>query len=361
MPIPPSIAYFITPHGFGHASRAAAVMEAILERRPEVHFELFSTCPKAFFKNSIGESFGYHAVQTDIGMVQISPLEEDLTATCDQLDRLLPYDPKWIQHLATQLNRLNCRMVICDIAPLGIEVARLAGIPSVLIENFTWDWIYEHYLVKQQRFRPHITYLSHLFGRVDHHIQTMPFCHRNNRAELIPPMSRKARSSRPQIRMRLGIPEGEPMVLVTMGGVPDRFEFLSKLPMDLSCHLIVPGADTISTDHKKVILLPTHSPFFHPDLMAAADALVGKAGYSTVSEAYQSGIPFGYIRRPHSPESAALEAFIKKRISSIAIPPASYATGGWVAYLPELLSLPRGPKRAENGADAAATYITTLL
>jgi hypothetical protein len=151
------------------------------------------------------------------------------------------------------------------------------------------------------------------------------------------------------------------MALVTMGGVPDQFEFLSKLPMDLSCHLIVPGADAMSTDHEKVITLPTHSSFYHPDLMAAADAMIGKAGYSTVCEAYQSGTPFGYIRRPHSPESAALESFIKEHISSIAIDQTSYATGGWVEYLPELLSLPRGPKRAENGADAAASYITTLL
>jgi hypothetical protein len=361
MPITPSIAYFITAHGFGHASRAAAVMEAISERLAEVRFELFTTTAKAFFKNAIGESFGYHAVQSDIGMVQISPLEEDLTATCDQLDRLLPYDPEWIEHLATQLNRLNCRMVICDIAALGIEVARLAGIPSVLIENFTWDWIYEGYSTKQHRLRPHITYLTNLFRRVDHHIQTVPLCHRTDSAILIPPISRKARSSRCQIRKRLGVPEGEPMVLVTMGGVPDQFEFLSKLPMDLSCYLIVPGADVRSADHEKVILLPTHSCFFHPDLMAAADALVGKAGYSTICEAYQCGTPFGYIRRSHSPESAALESFIKEHISSIAIDQASYATGGWIDYLPEFLSLPRDPKRAENGADAAATYITTLL
>lgn len=361
MTLTKSIAYFITPHGFGHASRAAAVMEAILKRCQHVRFELFTTCPKIFFDNAVGDHYGYHPIKGDIGMVQLSPLEEDLTATCDQLDSLLPYNPQWVRQLAEQLKQLECRMVICDIAPLGLEVARQAGIPSVLIENFTWDWIYGKYLDDQHRFKPHISYLSRLYHRVDHHLQTPPLCRRVNRTPYIPPISRKPRSSRKLIRRRLEIPEDERMVLVTMGGVPDRFEFLSTLPAELGCRLVIPGSDAMPISHDNVKLLPTHSDVYHPDLMAAADALVGKAGYSTIAEAYQCGIPFGFIGRPHSPESGALEVFIKERMPHLAIPHASYANGEWISCLPELLNLPRGPRRTENGADTAAAYITNLL
>lgn len=356
-----NIAYFITPHGFGHASRAAAVMAAVLRRCPEIHFELFTTCPEQIFKDSLGQHFGYHPVQTDIGMVQVSPLEEDLTATCDALDRLLPYNTQWVDDLATQLNRLSCRMVICDIAPLGIVVAQTAGIPSILIENFTWDWIYESYLMQAPRLKPHIAYLADLVRYADHHIQTPPLCNPLDRAVFMEPMSRNPRADRAQVRERLGVSQEEKIVLVSMGGVPDRFEFLSKLPRDLDWHLVIPGADAMPHPNKNVITLPKHSSFFHPDLMAAADGLVGKAGYSTVAEAYHAGIPFGYIRRTISPESAVLEAFIKEQLPSIAIPTASYATGGWVDYLPDLLRLPRGPRRTDNGADAAALYICNLL
>lgn len=356
-----NIAYFITPHGFGHASRAAAVMEAVLRRCPEIRFELFTTSPRQIFEDTVGDCFGYHPVQTDIGMVQVSPLVEDLIATCDQLDRLLPYDNQWVDDLAAQLNHLNCRLVICDIAPLGIRVAQTAGLPSVLIENFTWDWIYDNYILQGPRLKPHIAYLADLVQRVDHHIQTPPLCNPVNETVFMEPMSRKARSSRSQVRQQLGIPIEDKMAIVTMGGVPDRFEFLSKLPTDLDWHLVIPSADTLKTSHKNLILLPTHSSFFHPDLIAAADVLIGKAGYSTVAEAYQSGIPFGYIIRPDWPESAALEIFIKKHMPSIAIPTESYANGEWIGYLPKLLSLPRGPQRTENGADEAAHYILNLL
>jgi hypothetical protein len=356
-----NIAYFITPHGFGHASRAAAVMEAVSRCCPEIRFELFTTCPIQIFMDTIGDNFGYHSVQTDIGIVQLSPLEEDLTATCDQLDHLLPYDNKWIDQLAAQLNRLNCRMVICDIAPLGICVAQAAGLPSVLIENFTWDWIYESYSASWPRLKPHIAYLANLAQTVDHHIQTVPLCKPSNRAVRMGPISRIPRSGKAHVRKQLGVSQKANLVLVSMGGVPDRFDFLAKLPADFDWHLVIPGADAMPRPHKKVIALPKHSRFFHPDLMAAADVLIGKAGYSTVAEAYHTGIPFGYIRRPESPESSALEAFIKASMPAITIPTEFYNTGEWVGYLPDLLDLPRGPRKSDNGADEAARSILNLL
>src|SRR2546430_2106058 len=36
-------------------------------------------------------------------------------------------------------------LVIADVPPLGISAAHAAGIPSVIVSNFTWDWIYAYY------------------------------------------------------------------------------------------------------------------------------------------------------------------------------------------------------------------------
>lgn len=356
----PTIAYFITSHGYGHATRAAAVMEAILRQNANVHFELFTTCPPQLFEASIGDDFGYHAVQPDIGLVQLSPLKEDLQTTCDQLDEMLPYSKILIHGLAKQLKCLKCCMVICDIAPLGIEVANKAGVPSILIENFTWDWIYRGYLKKERRLAPHIAYLEGLFHRADHHIQTQPICKATKGAVAMKPMYRNARSERRQVRRQLGIPQEGPMVLVSMGGVPDRYPFLSKIPSDLNVYLVIPGANGLQSPHERVLLLPKHSNFFHPDLMVAADALIGKAGYSTVAEAYQTGIPFGYIGRRRSPESPVLEAFIRRHLPCMAIPMGTYDNGQWIEHVPRLLAIPRSRPRSRNGADDAAGYILKL-
>jgi hypothetical protein len=357
----PTIAYFITPHGFGHASRSAAVMGAIADLIPGVRFELFTTCPQQIFTASLETEFGYHPTHSDIGLVQTSPLSEDPAATCRQLDSMLPFDGPLVDDLAATIRKLECRLVICDIAPLGIVAARTAGLPSVLVENFTWDWIYSGYLRDAPGLQPHIEYLSSIFGQADHHIQTRPLCRPLAGCLQVAPISRRVRSPRDQVRAHLGMNGKDKMVLVSMGGVPDRFDFLSRLPDRTEPFLVIPGADGRSSPHPKVILLPKHSDFYHPDLMAAADALVAKAGYSTVAEAYQCGVPFGYVRRPQSPESDVLEDFITEHLPAKAITPRGYTDGSWVGDLPRLISMPRGLAQRENGAAQAARMIRGII
>jgi len=41
----PTLAYFITPHGFGHAARACAVMAAAQQRIPNLLSEIFTRSP----------------------------------------------------------------------------------------------------------------------------------------------------------------------------------------------------------------------------------------------------------------------------------------------------------------------------
>ena len=137
------IAYFITPHGFGHAARSAAIMEAVSKIVPSISFHIFSTVPRWFFDDSLPCRFEYHEFLTDIGLIQKTPFSHDLKETIDALDQFIPFDSALISNTAGLLKQLACRMVICDISPLGIAIAVKAGLPSVLIENFTWDWIYE--------------------------------------------------------------------------------------------------------------------------------------------------------------------------------------------------------------------------
>jgi hypothetical protein len=274
---------------------------------------------------------------------------------------MLPFHGSLVDGLAGTIRRMNCRLVICDIAPLGIVTARRAGIPSILIENFTWDWIYNGYLKAAPGLQPHAEYLARIFRRADHHFQTRPLCRPIPGAVQIGPVSRRVKTSRAQVRERLGIEAEDKMVLVSMGGVPDRFDFLSRLPGQIEPFLVVPGADGRSSPHPKVLLLPTHSDFYHPDLMAAADALVAKAGYSTIAEAYQCGLPFGYIRRPRSPESQALETFILRHLPAKAIATGGYADGTWISALPDLLGMPGIVAQRENGAVQAARLIRGIL
>ncbi len=352
-----SIAYFVTPHGYGHATRTAAVMGSLQALETDIRFELFSTVPAWLFKDLPPLNLGYHSLVTDIGMVQKSPWAEDPQATCRLLDNWLPFEPARLDHVADQLTALNCKLVVSDISPMGIVAAQRAGLPALVVENFTWDWIYRSYQSAAPGLQRHADHLAAIYAKADDHIQAQPLCRSVAGARQVSPISRKPRTSRNQIRQHLNLPQAAKMVLVSTGGVPDTYDFLDHLPTKLDYHLVIPGAGGTQARHPQVITLPAHSELYHPDLVCAADVLIGKLGYSTISEAYHAGTPFGYITRPFFPESAKLEAFVQRHMPVKAIDSQTYANGSWLKALPDLLSISRTPHDTENGADMVAAYI----
>jgi UDP:flavonoid glycosyltransferase YjiC (YdhE family) len=352
-----SIAYFISPHGFGHAARAAAVMSALRAQDSMLHFEIFTRVPRWFFQESVGEGFTYHALLTDIGLAQETALSENIPQTLKRLREFLPFDEALISNLAQRVARLKCKLALCDIAPLGIAVARAAAIPSVLIENFTWDWIYAGYARYDARFRKHIAYLRGVFKSADYHIQTEPVCQYRASDLVTRPASREPRTSAKQIRARLGIPPRARVVLITMGGIPHQHVFLDRLAQIQSVHFIIPGNGCRADKRGNLILLPHRSEFYHPDLVNASNAIIGKAGYSTVAEAYHAGVPFGYISRARFREAATMAKFIHAEMGGFEISIADFESGRWVTQLDDLLALPRVTRCESNGADQTAQFI----
>jgi uncharacterized protein (TIGR00661 family) len=355
------MAYFISPHGFGHAARAAAVMAALREFDPTIWFEIFTQVPPWFFASSLGDAFNHHALLTDIGLVQKNSLAEDLPETLRRLKDFLPFDSTQIKNLAKWVNRLGCQLIICDIAPMGLAVAKEAGLTGVLVENFTWDWIYQGYEPYDERISQYIAYLQKLFQTADYHIQTEPVCDHRVVDLTTTPVSRKVRAPATRIRRKLGIPDQAKLVLITMGGNSWHYTFLKQLESEQTCYFIVPGTSKQIEFRGNLVLLPHHSEFFHPDLVNACDTVIGKIGYSTVAEAYHAGVPFGYIARSKFRESQALVAFIEKQMDGIQITETQFQNGEWLSLLPDLLARPRIRRRDSNGAEQVAGFIEKIL
>lgn len=356
-----SVACFVSPHGFGHAARACALLSAIHGHAPDLRFEIFTRVPAWFFETSLPFPFGYHDLLTDVGMAQRSALREDLAETVRRLDRFYPISEARIERVSRTLDDRRCSVVLCDIAPMGVAAARRSGIPSVLVENFTWDWIYEGYGGAEPGLQRHVPHLRELFGSAGHHIRTDPVCGSWPADLTVPPMARRPRLPAAEVREALGIPPGKRFVLVTMGGVAGEYPFLQSLKTYRDLVFVIPGAVPETVREENLILLPRHSPFFHPDLIAACDAVVGKVGYSTLAEAYRSGTPFGYLARPRFPESGPLVRFVKERMAAVPFGVESPSPAVWEEGLPRLLSLDRRPPGEPNGAEAAARYIIEIL
>jgi hypothetical protein len=356
---PLRLACFVTPHGFGHAARACAVLAALGRRRP-IEVELFTAVPEWFFRDSLELPFRYHFLRTDVGLVQPDAMREDLPATVAALRELVPFRLPLLDELAGELRARACTAVLCDIAPLGIAAASRAGLPSALLENFTWDWIYAAYTEEEPRLAPFAAELARWFSAADLHLQATPACRPAPGAVAVAPIARRAHRPAAEVRADLGLAPGERAVLLTMGGIAwDFADLATRLPAGVVW--IVPGG---SPDGERrlpgAVLMPFRSRFHHPDLVAASDAVVGKLGYSTFAEAWSAGVPYGFIPRERFPESAVLGELAASRGAGCAVPAAALSGRVW-EWLDELLAIPRRPPVDPRGDDEAAGILDSWL
>jgi UDP-N-acetylglucosamine:LPS N-acetylglucosamine transferase len=109
------------------------------------------------------------------------------------------------------------------------------------------------------------------------------------------------------------------------------------------------------------MILERDAGIFHPDLVNAGDAIIGKVGYSTLAETYQAGIPFGYIPRPAFRESPVLVDYIETKMRGLSFSESDLDNGQWLAKLPELLALPRLQRDQSGGAAQIARFVYKLM
>ena len=239
-----------------------AVMVALQEIDPAIQFDIFTQVPRWFFQDSLVRDVHYYHVCTDIGVVQTTSLHEDLPATVRRLDSFFPCDRALVTTLAALLRSAACALVLCDIAPLGLVAARAAGVPSVLIENFTWDWIYQGYVQEETRLARHIAYLQDIFATADYHVHMEPVCCPCPADLTALPVSRQPQRSTTADARPVGHSSQAPAVLLTMGGIPESYTFLSQLQQHRDTCFVVLGAGDCLEQHDNVLFATIARPCF---------------------------------------------------------------------------------------------------
>ena len=360
-----NIAYFISSHGFGHASRASAIMEAIHGRDPEVRFEIFSGTPEWLFRDSYLTDYQYHGGAVDVGLVQRSPMEHDLPKTIEAVTYYIDSIPEKAGKLAAELLSLDVRAVVCDISPLGIIAGKKAGLPVILFENFTWDWIYEIYEPECPQFCGINQHYREIFAMADIRLQSDPLCDPVDQPAAnvyyIPPVSRRPHHSAAELRRMLDIPADHRIGLISMGGIPEDLEFAVNCPIPDNVTLMLPGTFTETKKIGNKILLPHHSGVYHPDMVHAADFVIGKAGYSTIGEVCASGAAYGFISRDNFRESDVTSAFLRNRPNTLEIQKDRFENFTLNEEIGKLLGMGKIAPQAVNGSEIAAEIILRML
>ncbi|KAI0326951.1 hypothetical protein GY45DRAFT_1309622 [Cubamyces sp. BRFM 1775] len=136
--------YYCSGHGYGHATRVSAFASHLLrlEPRPTVH--IVSSAPKHVFSDSVALGALYRNANIDPVIVQPLAYRVDRRKSVEVLEKFLSEKDLKVVEESQWLRSVKADCVLSDAAFLGCLAANEAGIPSVLITNFSFDSVYSY-------------------------------------------------------------------------------------------------------------------------------------------------------------------------------------------------------------------------
>jgi hypothetical protein len=362
------VAFVITAHGYGHASRQMEVIRTLLQRLPGARAVVLSAAPEAIFRDYLGadpplfERVTLVPFRADVGLVQRDGLTLDRDATLHALDAAWGDPDRAEAALAAILAQHRPAALVGDIPPVAFSAAARLGIPSVAVGNFDWAWIYAFYAERDPAFRPWERLCARWQAQASVAVYLEPGPPLTGFPRVVEGglLARRLLVDPRGLRERLGIPAGHRAVLVSFGGfgLEDAGRRIPPVP-GVTWILADPMEDLGRPDTRHARGVP------YLALLAACDAVFTKPGYGIVSEAARQRTRLLYTDRGDFPEYPWLVRWMHAQVPAAYVASAELGTErGPEALRGALEGLfaqeERWPEQAE-GAARVAEVVEGLL
>ncbi|KAJ6354944.1 hypothetical protein OIU77_005529 [Salix suchowensis] len=312
-------AYYVTGHGFGHATRVVEVARHLILEGHIVHVV---TAAPDFVYTSVIQSprLFLRKELLDCGAVQCDALTVDRIASLEKYsetaviprETILATEVKWLRSIKADL-------VVSDVVPVACRAAADAGIRSVCCTNFSWDFIYAEYVVDAgSQHRSIVLQIAEDYSHCEFLIRLPGYCPMPAFRDVVdvPLVVRGLHKSRAEVRKELGVEEDAKLVIFQFwrtacwvevtGGVSTSW--LEVCVRKLCSGYVCGGSD--KEDYPpNFIKLPKDA--YTPDVIAASDCMLGKIGYGTFSEAMAYKLPFVFVRRDYFNEEPFLRNMLE--------------------------------------------------
>lgn len=365
-----SIAFYISGHGFGHASRQIEIINALGPHlSADTRIIIRTSAPRWLFDRTLTVPVTLLAGECDTGIVQIDSLRIDEAETVHRAREFYAAAQQRTLNETELLRTHEAKLVVADAPPLACAAADALGIPSVIISNFTWDWIYDRYARRFEAEAPDVVpviaraYSTATGGwRLPMHggfatvrpVTDLPF------------VARHARHAQDEVRDVLDLPAERPLALCSFGGYGlTAFDLAS---VDCLEHWTVVATGRVPPRHRSHGLVFVdesrmyESGLRYEDLVAAVDVVVTKPGYGIISECVANGTAMLYTSRGQFPEYDIMVAEMPRVLRCAYLDQASLLAGRWRAALDALLaSLPPPEYPPTDGAEVAADRLSRLV
>ena len=339
------ICFYISGHGFGHASRSIELIRVLLERDSGLRIFVRTSAPQWLFAVA-GVRINYKALDADIGMVQRDSITMDVSETARRAAAFYGSFERRADEEAALLKSEDIDLVLGDIPPLAHAAAARAGVRSIAIGNFTWDWIYEYYETFERDAPGVIQTIREAYALADRALRLPLHGGFATFASVvdIPLVARRSARAREETRRMLNVPGDRPFVLASFGGYG----------LDVAYDEIA-RREHLSVLAPAVALPP---PLAYQDLVAAADVVLTKPGYGIISECVANGTPMLYTSRGAFAEYDVFVAGMPRILRCRFMPQDDVRAGRWRAHVDALLAQTDPPERARiDGANVATDLI----
>nr|KJB66017.1 hypothetical protein B456_010G124600 [Gossypium raimondii]KJB66019.1 hypothetical protein B456_010G124600 [Gossypium raimondii] len=347
-------AYYVTGHGFGHATRVVEVVRNLIAAGHDVH--VVTGAPDFVYTSEIqSPRLFLRKLVLDCGAVQADALTVDRLASLQKYsetavrprDSILATEVEWLYSIKADL-------VVSDVVPVACRAAAEAGIRSVCVTNFSWDFIYAEYVMAAgYHHRSIVWQIAEDYSHCEFLIRLPGYCPMPAFRDVIdvPLVVRRLHKSRKEVRKELRIGEDVKLVILNFGGQPAGWKLKEDyLPSGWLC--LVCGASDTQELPPNFLKLPKDA--YTPDLIAASDCMLGKIGYGTVSEALAYKLPFVFVRRDYFNEEPFLRNMLEFYQSGVEMIRRDLLTGHWKPYLERAISLKPCYEGGINGGEVAA-------
>jgi UDP:flavonoid glycosyltransferase YjiC (YdhE family) len=366
------IVFYISGHGFGHATRDLEVIRCIQEQRPDVRVVIRSSVPQWFVERSAIGTIAFQSCETDTGVAQIDSLQLDESETVRRAAAFYNDFPARVESEAHVLETLGASVVVGDVPPLAFAAAARAGVPSIAFANFTWDWIYEAYPKFDASTPDVMATIRKAYARASLALR-LPFAggFEPMRAVTrdVPLVARHSHRGRDETRNILGLADHRPIVLASFGGHGASMPFAdiaqkNNVTIILTDYEAAEGQSGATLDGRlrrftREVL--DRQDVRYEDLVAAADVVVSKPGYGIVSECIANRAALLYTSRGHFAEQNVIVTEMKRVLRCRFITQEDLRAGRWDAAIESLLGQPLPPEQmASAGAAGVASTILEM-
>lgn len=353
-----NIVYYITAHGYGHGVRSCDMLRALRKKAPDARLIVRSNLPRSFFDDRIPETGIEHGLAAfDVGMVQRDAVRSDVPETLKRISEMYARSEALVESEARFLAEQGAHVAVCDIPALPIQAAARAGVRSIAVGNFSWDWIYEAFMDRDPGWRGIVESFREGYRMTDLLLR-LPFAGDLSvfpRAVDIPLCSAPGRDRREEIAALTGADVGQTWVLIAFTKLDwneaairrinrrEGYRFFTMKPLEWT------GPRMHAVDRSRVSF---------QDVLASSDIVLSKPGYGIVSECCANAKPMIYIDREDFREHEKLVEGIRRYLKNVRLPQEQLYRGDIGEALRAMATRP-APREAPplGGAERAAEHI----